>query len=80
MATLEDLEARVAALEAERVDYKAVLAVQNALRANQLDHTKQLERIEATLSTRIDGVDARLRSIEEGQAELKDLLVRALDK
>ena len=35
MATLEDLEARVAALEAAHADYRAVLAAVNALGANQ---------------------------------------------
>ncbi|HYR15375.1 MAG TPA: hypothetical protein VEQ67_14325, partial [Mycobacterium sp.] len=34
MATLEDLEARVAALEASQADYRAVLAAVNALGAN----------------------------------------------
>ena len=38
MATLEDLEARVAALEASQADYRAVLAAVNALGANQRDH------------------------------------------
>ena len=35
-ATLAELEARVAALEAERADYRAVLAAINALGANQI--------------------------------------------
>ena len=38
MATLEDLEARVAALEASQADYRAVLAAVNALGANQREH------------------------------------------
>ena len=38
MATLEDLEARIAALEASQADYRAVLAAVNALGANQRDH------------------------------------------
>ena len=35
MATLEDLEARVAALKASQADYGAVLAAVNVLGANQ---------------------------------------------
>lgn len=35
MAALDDLEARVAALEASRADYGAVLSAVNALGANQ---------------------------------------------
>ena len=35
MATLEDLEARVAALEASQADYRAVLAAVNALLSAQ---------------------------------------------
>jgi septal ring factor EnvC (AmiA/AmiB activator) len=42
MATLEDLEARVAALEASQADYRAVLAAVNALGANQRDHALDL--------------------------------------
>jgi hypothetical protein len=83
VATLEDLEARVAALEAERGDYKAVLAAVNALGANQREHSTILREH----STRLDRLEntagdtnRRVRSLEEGQAEIKDLLVRALDK
>ena len=88
-ATLEELEARVAALEAERVDYRAVLAAVNALGANQ----SQLARNVGSLEQRLGDVEERLgtveselhthggylRSLDEGQAELKDLLIRALD-
>ncbi len=83
MATLEDLEARVAALEANQADYKAVLAAVNALGANQReivttvrDHTKRFERLE----TKSDDTNARVRSLEENVGEIKDLLIRALDK
>lgn len=83
MATLEDLEARVAALEAEHADYKAVLAAINALGHNQRElamtvreQGARLDRVEATLHEHT----GRFRSLEEGQAEIKDLLVRALDQ
>lgn len=89
MTTLEELEARVAALEADRADYKAVLAAVNALGANQReiaatvrDHTARLDRVEGKvdlLTTKSDDTNARVRSLEEGQAEIKDLLIRALD-
>lgn len=83
MATLEDLEARVAALEAAHADYRAVLAAVNAIGVNQREiaitvreHTAQL----AQLAAQSDDTNARVRSLEEGQAEIKDLLVRALDR
>ncbi len=40
MATLEDLKARIAALEASQADYRAVLAAVNVLGANQRDHAR----------------------------------------
>jgi len=39
------------------------------------DHTSRLVRLE----TKTDDTNARVRSMEEGQAEIKDLLIRALD-
>lgn len=80
-ATLAELEARVAALEAERADYRAVLAAINALGANQREHSTRISAVE----TRLDRVESTLdehtgylRSLDEGQAEIKNLLVRAL--
>lgn len=88
-ATLEELEARVAAHEAERVDYRAVLAAVNALGANQREqseqlreHTEQLRNVNTRLTSlegRTQTIDDRTRSMEENLAEVKDLLVRALD-
>jgi uncharacterized coiled-coil protein SlyX len=90
VATLEDLEARVAALEASQADYGAVLAAVNALGANQREHSFRLTRVE----TRLDGVETRLSAVEiqvsdlrmemragfrtadEHFAELRDLIVR----
>lgn len=90
MATLEEIEARVAALEATQADYRAVLAAVNALGANQRelaatvrDHTARLDRVEGKvdlLAAKSDDTNARVRSLEEGQSEIKDLLIRALDK
>jgi prefoldin subunit 5 len=88
-ATREELEARVAALEAERVDYRAVLAAVNALGANQREHSEQVRHVDArltalegraqTIEGRTQTIDDRTRSMEESLAEVKDLLVRALD-
>jgi chromosome segregation ATPase len=81
-ATLAELEARVAALEAERADYRAVLAAVNLLGENQREHAARLERVESQLErmeTKLDGMNSRVRSIEENLAEFKGLLVRALD-
>jgi chromosome segregation ATPase len=83
VATLEDLEARVAALEASQADYGAVLAAVNALGANQhemamtqREHSQAL----AELKTGLGDTNARVRSLEDGVGEIKDLLVRALDR
>ena len=50
MATLEDLEARVAALEASQADYRAVLAAVNALGANQREHALGLAAVNTDLA------------------------------
>jgi prefoldin subunit 5 len=87
---LEDLEARVAALEASQADYRAVLAAVNALGANQrelalnqretaatlVDHGNRLNSLE----TKMDDTNARVRSLEETTSEIKELLIQALDR
>ena len=89
MATLEDLEARIAALEASQADYRAVLAAVNALGANQRDNGLRLTAVETrlgTVDTRLATVEteladfrtetrARFRSVDEQLAEIKDLIV-----
>ena len=86
MAALDDLEARVSALEAAQADYRAVLSAVNALGDNQREHSLHLNDIQAHLN----GVQARLtsvetsvrtgfRSVDEQLAELKDLIVRGRD-
>lgn len=88
MATLEDLEARVAALEADRFDYRAVLAAVNALganqrelAANQRDHGTRLTSVEGRLTaveTELSDfrqeTRARFSSVDEHLAEIKDLI------
>jgi ABC-type transporter Mla subunit MlaD len=82
MAALEDLEARVSALEASQADYRAVLAAVNALGGNQRDHALRLD----TVTTRLDTVTTELadfrqetratsRSVDEQLAEIKDLII-----
>jgi hypothetical protein len=83
MTTLADLEARVAALEASHADYRAVLAAVNALGANQRDHAERLTGVETRLSaveTKVDDTNVGIRSLEETSGEIKDLLIRALDR
>jgi uncharacterized coiled-coil protein SlyX len=89
VATLEDLEARVAALEASQADYRAVLAAVNALGANQREHSLRLTSVQTRLDrvdTRLTGVETRLadfrqetgarfRSVDEKLAEIKDLII-----
>jgi hypothetical protein len=82
MATLEDLEARVAALEASQADYRAVLAAVNALGANQREHAIRLNGVD----TRLTGLETQLtdfrletqgrfRSVDDQLAEIKDLII-----
>ena len=76
VATLEDLEARVAALEASQADYRAVLAAVNALGANQREMAMTLTQHSRDLADLKSGQ----RSLEENVVEIKDLLVQALDR
>jgi len=90
VTTLDDLEARVAALEASQADYRAVLAAVNALGANQQelatnqrtmadtlrDHGNRLSALEVSTTD----TNARVRSLEDTTVEIKDLLIRALEK
>jgi uncharacterized coiled-coil protein SlyX len=89
VATLEDLEARIAALEASQADYRAVLAAVNALGANQRDHALRLTGVKTRLATveteltdfRTELADfrtetrARFRSVDEQLAGIKDLII-----
>jgi hypothetical protein len=50
VATKEELEARIAALEASHADYRAVLAAVNALGANQRDHALDLGAVKTDLA------------------------------
>lgn len=87
MTTLKELGARVAALEANQADYRAVLnppgANQREIATTVREHTGRLDRVTTKvgqLAAKSDDTNARVRSLEEGQAEIKDLLLRALDK
>jgi len=82
MATLEDLEARVAALEASHADYGAELAAVNALGANQREHSLRLTAVESGLvEVKSELADFRqetragFRTVDEHIAEIKDLIV-----
>jgi uncharacterized coiled-coil protein SlyX len=83
MSALSDLEARVAALEASHADYPAVLAAVNALRVNQREHSERLTRVESRLDrveVTLDDTNTRVRSLEDSVGEIKQLLVRALER
>ncbi len=89
MANLEDLEARVAALEASQADYRAVLAAVNALGANQREHglglaavttdlaaaTKDLAVFRTELGDFRRETRSTFRSVDEQLAEIKDLII-----
>ena len=85
MAALDDLEARVSALEASQADYRAVLAAVNELGANQREHSlrmdktdSRLTRVETELADFRTETRARFSSVDEQLAEIKDLIVRKL--
>jgi uncharacterized coiled-coil protein SlyX len=75
MATLEDLEARIAALEASQADYRAVLAAVNALGASQRTHANRLTTLETELADFRQETQGRFRSVDEQLAEIKDLII-----
>jgi chromosome segregation ATPase len=82
MATLEELEARVAALEASQADYRAVIAAINALRENERELTatvrdegRRLDTLETSLADFRQEARANLRSVDEHLGELRDLVV-----
>ena len=82
MAALEDLEARVSALEASQADYRAVLSAVNAFGANQRDHafrldglTAQLDDITTQVSEHRQETRAFQRSVGDQLAEIKDLII-----
>ena len=82
MAALEDLEARVSALEASQADYRAVLSAINALGANQRDHalrvdglTAQVDDLTTQVSEHREETRALQRSVGDQLAEIKDLII-----
>ena len=83
MAALEDLEARVSALEASQADYRAVLAAVNALGANQREMAETQREMAGTQreqGRQLIDTNARIRSLEETTSEIKELLVKALER
>lgn len=82
MAALEDLEARVSALEASQADYRAVLSAISALGANQREQSLRSNDIDGRLDNiheRLTTMDTRVRdgfrSVDEHLAEIKDLII-----
>ena len=77
-------------MEASQADYRAVRAAVNALGANQRelatnqrtmaetlrDHGNRLSALEVSTAD----TNARVRSLEDTTVEIKDLLIRALEK
>ncbi|MGE2689424.1 hypothetical protein [Mycolicibacterium pulveris] len=75
MARLDDLEARVTALEATQADYRAVLAAVNAFGANQRDQAIELAAFKAEFSDFRTETRASFRSVDEHFSELRDLII-----
>ncbi len=67
MASLDEHEARIAALEASRADNRAILATVNALGANQRDHALDL----AAVKTELTAVKVDLAAVKVDLAGLK---------
>ncbi|BBY80057.1 hypothetical protein H7I53_00685 [Mycolicibacterium pulveris] len=67
MARIDDLEARVAALEASRADYGAVLRAVNALGENQREHAIDL----AAVKTDMAAVKTDMAAVKTDMAALK---------
>ena len=83
MAMLEDLEARVAALEAAGADDRAVLSAVNTLGANQRDMAltqHEHSRILGEHSRDLAELKAGQPSLEDGFADVKELLIQALER
>ncbi|CAM3798365.1 hypothetical protein [Smaragdicoccus niigatensis] len=86
--TLIELEARVAALEAGQADYKAVMSAVNVLsqqtreRFDALENALKLDidEVRREADARWQETKVRFRSIDNNFAELKDLLVRVLNR
>ncbi|CAM2979003.1 hypothetical protein [Skermania piniformis] len=83
-ATSVELEARVAALEASQADYRAVLTAVNMLSVQTAERFEQVDRkidaVEQRLGAKVDDTNARVRSIEEHLAEMKDLIVQGFER
>ena len=75
MATLDDLEARISALEASHADYRAVLSAVNALGGNQREHALRLNGVESELVDFRTETRGRFRSVDEQLSEIKDLII-----
>jgi ABC-type transporter Mla subunit MlaD len=74
VATLEDHEARIAALEASQADYGAVLAAVNALGANQRDHALDLAAVKtdvAAVKTDVAAVKTDVAGVKTDVVALK---------
>jgi hypothetical protein len=60
-----------------------VLAAVNALGANQREFAHRVGRVETRLDTvesKLDDTNARVRSLEDTTSEIKELLIRALER
>ncbi|WP_313673319.1 hypothetical protein [Mycolicibacterium sp.] len=56
-------------------DYRAFLAAVNALGANQREHSLRLNGIDARLTSMETEIQARFRSVDEQLAEITDLII-----
>lgn len=83
-ATLEELEARIAALEAQQADYRAVLttinapAVQTRAQFDRIDN--RIAQVEQTLGQHGQQTTARFNAVDEHLSELKDLIIGLSDR
>ncbi len=78
--TLQNLKARVAAVEASQADYRAMIEAIKAFGDTQQMLADVLRGFGGEIRTTADDSNQRIRSLEASTTEIKNLLVRVHDR
>jgi ABC-type transporter Mla subunit MlaD len=78
--TLENLKARIAALGARKADYESLAAAITAFGDTQQMLADVLRGYGGEMRSTADDSNQRIRSLEASASEIKELLVRALER
>lgn len=78
--TLRNLKARVAAVEASQADYRTMSEAIKAFGETQQMLADVLRGFGSGMRSTADDTNQRIRSLEASTAEIKNLLVRVLDR